>query len=150
MCLPFSIDAFSTGQILAKDTFAITQAKDVINIRKYGRDLAQQYQFSKLDQTRFATALSEIARNVINYAIKGSCLFTVSECANKLYLIAVIEDQGPGIADIENAMTDGYSSCNGLGLGLPGAKRLVHYFQVESNADSTKVTLVIVKQLALS
>ena len=149
MDLPLSIDAFSSGEILASETLSITQAQDVIDIRKFGRDLANQYQFSKLDQTRFATALSEIARNVINYAVEGSCFFKVTECVNKLCLIAVIEDGGPGIADIEIAMTDGYSSSNGLGIGLPGAKRLVHHFHLDSCANSTKVTLIITKQLAL-
>ena len=150
MGLSTSIDVFSSGQTLLTDEFFIKQADDVIVIRKYGRDLAQRYQFSKLDQTRFATALSEIARNVINYATEGNCFFKVTECVNKLCLIAVIEDQGPGIEDIAKALTDGYSSCNGLGLGLPGARRLVHHFHVESSADSTKVTLVITKQLVLS
>jgi len=139
-----SIDAIlSSGNRLYSDTLSINQTKDVIAIRKSGRDLGNDHRFSKLDQTRFATALSEIARNVINYANSGCCVFTLIEHGDMTYLIAQIQDKGPGIKDIEQALVDGFSTSKGLGLGLPGAKRLVHLFDIESVEGSTKVSLAI-------
>lgn len=139
-----SIDAILTsGNTLYSNALDIKQTQDVIEIRKTGRDIGNQYDFSRLDQTRFATALSEIARNVINYATQGCCLFSLVEYDSKLYLIAQIKDQGPGITDVEQALIDGFSTSQGLGLGLPGARRLVHLFEVESCAGNTEISLAI-------
>ena len=133
----------SHGEMVEIAEIAINDSKHVVEIRKYGRALCEKYHCSKLDQTRFATALSEVARNVINYAHFGECTFTVMQYKNNVFLFAMVKDKGAGIPDIDIALKDGYTSTNGLGLGLPGARRLVNLFDIESSRNGTKVTLVM-------
>ena len=129
-----------------KETIAIQTTQDIVNARQKGRDLAQRYAFSKSEQTRFATAISELTRNVLTYATAGQCSFTVT-CTNKKDTISArIMDNGPGIADIELALQDGYSGGKGLGLGLPGAKRLVHTFEISSSPGLTIIDISICRQ----
>lgn len=115
--------------------------RDVITARQKARDLARSLDFRLADQTRLATAISELTRNVIQYAGRGTCTIRdVSEppCA----MIQVdVEDGGPGIADIGKALTYGYTTGNGLGAGLPGARRLVHDFSLESRPGSTRISV---------
>lgn len=126
-----------------QETVAINTTQDIVIARKKGRELAQQYAFSKSEQTRFATAISELTRNVLTYAVSGECSFSVT-CVNKKDIIlARIIDNGPGIADIELALQDGYSGGAGLGLGLPGAKRLVHTFLIDSSPGLTTIDITI-------
>jgi serine/threonine-protein kinase RsbT len=125
------------------ETIAINTTQDIVIARQKGRELAQRYAFSKSEQTRFATAISELTRNVLTYANEGQCLFSVT-CANKKdTILARIIDNGPGIADLELALQDGYSGGTGLGLGLPGAKRLVHTFIVNSSPGLTMIDITI-------
>lgn len=126
-----------------QETVAIKTTQDIVIARQKGRELAQQYAFSKSEQTRFATAISELTRNVLTYAVSGECSFSVT-CVNKKDIIlARIIDNGPGIADIELALQDGYSGGAGLGLGLPGAKRLVHTFLIDSSPGLTTIDITI-------
>ena len=126
-----------------QETVAINTTQDIVIARQKGRELAQQYAFSKSEQTRFATAISELTRNVLTYAVSGECSFSVT-CVNKKDIIlARIIDNGPGIADIELALQDGYSGGSGLGLGLPGAKRLVHTFLIDSSPGLTTIDITI-------
>ena len=106
--------------------------------------LARDMGFGRADQTRLATAISELTRNVLRYAGTGTCSFRqrdVDETDKRLEV--TVEDNGPGIADLEAAMRDGYSTGAGLGAGLPGARRLVHEFDIETRPGYTRVTICI-------
>ncbi len=126
-----------------QETVAINTTQDIVIARQKGRELARQYAFSKSEQTRFATAISELTRNVLTYAVSGECSFSVTSVNKKDIILARIIDNGPGIADIELALQDGYSSGTGLGLGLPGAKRLVHTFLLDSSPGLTTIDITI-------
>jgi serine/threonine-protein kinase RsbT len=105
---------------------------DIVTARAHGRTLASQIGFTGSDLTIIATAISEVARNIVEYAGKGEIILgPVQENQSKgIYIIA--QDEGPGIPDIDRALQDGYSTGNGLGLGLPGAKRLMDDFEIQS------------------
>src|SRR5438270_13100228 len=105
---------------------------DIVAARKAGHQLALDLGFSLTDVTMIATAISEIARNITSYAGRGAVRVTVAEREGRKALVVRAEDDGPGIADIERAMEDGYSTGRGLGLGLPGARRLMDRLIVES------------------
>jgi serine/threonine-protein kinase RsbT len=126
-----------------EQTITIETTQDIVIARQKGRELAQQYAFSKSEQTRFATAISELTRNVLTYAVVGKCSFAVSCESKKDTILARIIDNGPGIANLELALQDGYSGGTGLGLGLPGAKRLVHTFLVNSSPGLTTIDVTI-------
>ena len=128
---------------VCEQTITIETTQDIVIARQKGRELAQQYAFSKSEQTRFATAISELTRNVLTYAIAGKCSFAVSCTSKKDTIFARIIDNGPGIANLELALQDGYSGGTGLGLGLPGAKRLVHTFLVNSSPGLTMIEITI-------
>jgi serine/threonine-protein kinase RsbT len=120
---------------------AIHNAGDVVLARQLARRLAAQLGFGKADQTRLATAVSELTRNVIEYAGNGECLvFDASDDVFRCIRI-VVEDHGPGIADLGRAMQDGYSTGGSLGAGLPGTKRLVNSFLIESSPGLTRITI---------
>ena len=123
----------------------ITNTSDIVSARQSGRHLAEINHFTRSQQTRFATAISELSRNVLTYAVEGECLFSVSSSPKKVIVTALVVDQGPGIADVELALQDGYSGGHGLGLGLPGAKRLVDSFSIESKPGLTKVQVSIIR-----
>jgi serine/threonine-protein kinase RsbT len=116
------------------DEVAITIASDVdvVSARQHGRELAAQVGFSAGDQTVIAAAISEIARNILNYARRGEITFRTVLDGDRSGIIIVASDQGPGIPDVPRAMQDGYSTSGGLGLGLPGARRLMDDFEVVS------------------
>jgi len=120
---------------------ALKEEFDIVTARGAGREMARQLGFGSADQTRLATAISELARNVIQYAGEGVCLVTDESDQNASKIRVVVEDHGPGIPDIEQAMTDGFSTGGGLGAGLPGARRLVHEFEIESQPGHTRVTI---------
>ena len=119
----------------------LQQAKDIVLARQQSRELAMQLGFGNADQTRLATAVSELARNVIAYAGQGECHIADASDATFRRVLVVVEDQGPGIADIELALRDGYSSGASLGAGLPGARRLVSSFAIESRPGLTCVSI---------
>ena len=121
---------------------AITSDADVIAARQQGRDLAAQHGFSAGDQTVIAVAISEIARNIVRYAKAGEVLLRAVNSANRTGIVVIARDQGPGIRDVELALQDGYSTSGGLGLGLPGARRLVDEFDIQSEpGKGTTVTM---------
>ena len=121
----------------------ITVESDIVAARQAGREMARTLGFGFADQTRLATAISELVRNVVRYAGEGFCLISDESDDRECRVRVVVEDHGPGIPDIEAAMTDGFSTEGGLGAGLPGAKRLVHEFHIESNPSLTRVNLVM-------
>ena len=120
---------------------------DIVLARQAGRELAREMGFGSADQTRLATAISELARNVIQYAGGGRCLIAEESNQHLTRIRVVVEDAGPGIADVEEAMTHGFSSGGGLGAGLPGARRLVQEFDIESQPGHTRVTIAIAKPM---
>jgi len=105
---------------------------DIIIARQKGRALAAELGFSPTDVVRIATAISELARNVLSYAATGEIRLQPLNRRNRCGIAIVATDQGPGIVDVEQAMQDAYSTSGGLGLGLPGVRRLMDEFTIES------------------
>lgn len=106
---------------------------DIVLARKAGRELAQEIGFRNLDCIKIATAISELARNIFLYAKKGSIgivLLVVNDQPRGVEITAT--DNGPGIKDLSLVMRDGFSTSNGLGLGLPGTRRLMDHFEISS------------------
>jgi serine/threonine-protein kinase RsbT len=128
----------------AEDRIAIESDGDVVTARQRARELAAGLELSSTDQTLLATAISEVARNITAYATRGEVTLRVVRDGNGRAGIEVIaSDEGPGIEDIERALQDGYTTGGGLGLGLPGARRLVDEFDIESGpTQGTRVRLV--------
>ncbi|MGE2817669.1 anti-sigma regulatory factor [Mycobacterium heidelbergense] len=110
----------------------INNPDDIVAARKAGHDLALDLGFTLTDVTMIATAISEIARNITSYAGRGSIRVSVEDREGRKALVVCAEDDGPGIADIERALEDGYTTGRGLGMGLPGARRLMDRLVVES------------------
>ena len=112
---------------------SIRDQSDIIAARQAGRALARQLGFSSMEQTRLATAISELTRNVVEHAGEGSC--SIVDAKNSAIGIRVtVEDHGPGIVDLDRAMQDGFSTTGGMGAGLPGTKRLVDEFSSRISA----------------
>jgi serine/threonine-protein kinase RsbT len=118
---------------------------DVVAARQRARELAGALELTSTDQTLLATAISEVARNITTYAVRGEVLLSVVRDSNGRRGIRVVaRDSGPGIEDLELALQDGYTSGTGLGLGLPGARRLVDDFEIDTEPGrGTTVTLVM-------
>jgi serine/threonine-protein kinase RsbT len=120
----------------------IASDRDIVVAREQGRALASRSGFTPGDQTVIATAISEIARNILMYAKRGEVRLRSLNDGGREGVQVVAEDRGPGIRDIGRAMQDGYSTSGGLGLGLPGAKRLMDDFEVVSALGTgTTVTM---------
>ncbi|MGH7533273.1 MAG: anti-sigma regulatory factor [Gemmatimonadales bacterium] len=114
--------------------FTIATDLDVVNVRARAKEMAADSGFSVGDQTVIAAAISEIARNILMYARRGVVTLHLEQNGERDTLSVVAEDQGPGIPDISRAMQDGYSTSGGLGVGLPGARRLMDEFEVRSQS----------------
>jgi serine/threonine-protein kinase RsbT len=123
---------------------AIESDADVVAARQRARELAADLELSSTDQTLLATAISEVARNITTYAIRGEVrLRIIRDNGGRQGIEVVAQDDGPGIDDLGLAMQDGFTTGGGLGLGLPGARRLVDEFDVQSAVgQGTTVTLV--------
>ncbi|MGV0714807.1 anti-sigma regulatory factor [Mycolicibacterium sp. XJ662] len=117
----------------------ISGSEDVVSAREAGHELARQLGFSLTDATMVATAIAEIACNIMSYAANGKMRIGVQLRDGRQALVVQAEDDGPGIADVERAMEDGYSTARGLGLGLPGVRRLMDQVQVDSGPDTGTV-----------
>ena len=121
---------------------ALRTETDIVVVRKSVREAAIRLGFGITDVTRIITAASELARNVFLYAGSGVVRCRVLNGSDRVGLELVIEDHGPGIADIDQAMQPGYTTGKGLGYGLPGTKRLMDEMEVESEAGKgTKITV---------
>jgi serine/threonine-protein kinase RsbT len=124
------------------DTLPVRTSDDVVRVRQAVRARAVAAGFSLVDQTKIITAASEIARNTVDYGGGGSMRVETLRNGQRHGVRLTFTDQGPGIADMKLAMTDGYTSGQGLGLGLSGAKRLVNEFNITSApGQGTIVTL---------
>lgn len=121
---------------------AIDSDQDIVLARQRGRTLAAELGFSAVDGTLIATAISELARNIVAYATKGEIRLRVVHASGRRGIEVVASDQGPGIADIRQALRDGFSTSGSLGLGLPGVRRLMDEFEVVSQpGQGTAVTV---------
>lgn len=115
-----------------RETFPLETQNDVVRARQVVREWSVRLGFSLVDQTKLVTAASELARNTVEYGGGGTLHLETLRDGARTGLRMTFEDSGPGIADVELAMRDGYSTGNGLGLGLSGSKRLVSEFEVKS------------------
>lgn len=105
---------------------------DIVAARQMGREIAKSLGFGTVDQARITTAISELARNIYLYAGEGEIYFEVLESLDQKGISIVAQDNGPGIKDISQVMEDGFSTSGGLGAGLPGVRRLMDEFDIES------------------
>lgn len=115
---------------------------DIVVARQQVRKLTQELKFSLVDQTKMVTAASELARNAYTYGRGGTMFWDVIESDGRQGLRLKFADEGPGIPNMNLAMTDGWTSGSGLGMGLTGAKRLVNEFEIDSQVGAgTRVTI---------
>lgn len=120
----------------------IAHDADIVAARQHGRELAAKVGFTGSDLTVIATAISEIVRNMVVYAGKGELYLARIQEGGRRGILIVARDRGPGIPDVALAMMDGYSTGGSLGLGLPGARRLMDEFAIESTlGQGTTVTM---------
>ncbi len=131
-----------TMPLLNAETFSIAGETDVAYAVLGAKNYAKQIGFTEVDQYMIATAVSELARNIFVYAKRGTIHLNALETPLKRGIEVVAEDFGPGIRDIDQAMTDSFSTGGTLGVGLPGTRRLMDDFQIDTNPDvGTKITI---------
>ena len=131
----------------AGNVIPIRSAADIVLARQEGRALAARFGFTGSDLTVIATAISELARNCLEYAKGGEVLLSLVQKGSRNGIRIVARDTGPGIADLAKAMQDGYTTGKGLGIGLPGVRRLMDEFEIVSEVN--KGTMVTVKKWVL-
>jgi len=115
------------------DSLALTSDQDIVVARQAVRKIARELKFSIVDQTKLITAASELARNALLHGGGGTLVWEIVQNNGKSGLQLTVTDKGPGIENVALAMKDGYSSGSGLGMGLPGTKRLVNEFRITSS-----------------
>lgn len=120
--------------LLKTDVHPIQSADDVVRVRQIARQWAAELKFSLVDQTKLVTATSELARNTLEHGKGGTMRVEQVESGLRRGVRLTFEDNGPGIPNIELALQDGYTTGNGMGLGLSGSKRLVNEFEIKSEA----------------
>jgi RNA polymerase sigma factor (sigma-70 family) len=136
------LDRRRTASVAGEVRVPIQADADVVAARKQGRELAAQAGFSATELTIIATAISEIARNIVMFAERGEVVVSLVGENSRQGVMVVARDSGPGIADLERALTDGYSGYGGMGLGLPGSRRLMDEFEISTEVDKgTTVTM---------
>lgn len=130
-------------KLITSESMPIRSPEDIVTVRQAVRRKAVHLGFGLVDQTKVVTASSELARNTLDYGGGGTVQLDVLEVDRKSGLRLTFEDQGPGIPDIAQALTDGFTTGAGMGLGLGGAKRLSHEFEVVSKpGQGTRVSIV--------
>jgi serine/threonine-protein kinase RsbT len=128
---------------LKSEVHPITTADDVVRVRQVARSWATELKFSLVDQTKLVTATSELARNTLDHGRGGAVRVEEVESGTRRGVKLVFEDKGPGIANLELALRDGYTTGSGMGLGLSGSKRLVNEFDIKSEPGrGTTVTII--------
>jgi len=136
------LDRRRTDAMTGEVRIPVQTDADVVTARKRGRELAAQAGFSATELTVIATAISEIARNIVMFAERGEIIVSLVGEDSRQGVTVVARDAGPGIADLEQAVQDGYSGYGGMGLGLPGSRRLMDEFEITSEVDKgTTVTM---------
>jgi serine/threonine-protein kinase RsbT len=127
---------------IGDDGLPLHSADDVVRVRQAARELAVELGFGLVDQTKIVTAASELARNTVVHGRGGRARLTPIDDGSRRGLRMCFEDGGPGIADVSQALRDGFSTGDGLGLGLGGARRLMHEFEIRSGpGEGTQVTV---------
>ncbi|TML28820.1 MAG: anti-sigma regulatory factor [Actinobacteria bacterium] len=119
----------------------VSSDADVVTARAQGRTLAAQLPFSATELTLIATAISEVARNIVLYAPRGEVVLRLTREEGREGIVVTARDEGPGIEDVALALQDHFSTGQGSGLGLPGARRLMDEFELESGPSGTTVTM---------
>ena len=127
----------------AEFTIPIRDSTDVLRARGSARELAARLKLGSADQTRLATAVSELTRNILQYAGEGTCTIINASDDHQRCIRVIVEDHGPGIPDIPLALRDGYSTGGGWGAGLPGVQRLMDEFQITSQPGHTCLTMAM-------
>ena len=128
---------------LSKDMVVIKREQDVILFRNRVKEFATKIKMGLVNQTKLITAASELVRNMLKYAAGGDITIEVVSKGRENGIRLVFRDEGPGISDIQLAMKDGYSTGKSLGLGLPGARRLVDDFHIRSELNKGTVVTII-------
>lgn len=129
--------------VIKNDARPIRSEANVVEVRQIVRKMAADLGFSLVNQTKVVTAASELARNVLIHGNGGTVRLEIIHDGGRRGLRLTFEDEGPGIADVELAMRDGYTTGSGLGLGLGGSKRLVNEFEIVSRlGEGTRVTII--------
>ena len=124
----------------------VTSDADILLARQRARELASEAEFTAVESTFIATAISELARNILQHAGEGEVSIRIDQQECGTVLMVVARDNGPGISDLDRALKDGFSTSGGLGLGLPGVRRLMDEFEIVSHQDHG--TTVIAKKWA--
>ena len=122
----------------------ILSDSDIVTARQKGREMTSRLGFTSTDSTLIATAISELARNIVLYARQGEIILSIAEEESLRGIKVIARDEGPGIPDIERALEEGFSTSRSLGMGLSGVRRLVDEFKIVSEVGSG--TTVIVKK----
>jgi serine/threonine-protein kinase RsbT len=130
------------GAIVNDVRVPISSDLDLVRAREEGRVLAGQLGFAKLDLTLISTAISELARNIVRYARHGEIVLRPIQDGAGTGIVIIAQDEGPGILDVNRAMQQGYSTSGGLGLGLPGVRRIMDKFEIVSEIDHGTVITV--------
>ncbi len=129
-------------------TVPIIDQNDILRARSAGREIARRIGFSTVDQTRIATAISELTRNALVYARGGVCtISTVSKEDQQMTIHVVVSDEGPGIPDISVALQPGFSTGRGLGQGLPAVRRLMHSLDINSGPTGTVIAATMSRNI---
>lgn len=143
-----SIEAQSATQETTPEkrkTICIDTEEDILSVRTTAGEMAGMLGFSVTKQQALMTATSELVRNVIRYASQGKCIISDGSDQKMLRIKVIVEDHGPGISDLDQAMKGGFSTSDGLGQGLSGTKALVDQMSIETKPGSTKVTIVVIQ-----
>jgi serine/threonine-protein kinase RsbT len=127
---------------LRDETFPIRSADDIVKIRQITREVALMQGFSLVDQTKIVTATSELARNTLQHGGGGNVRLEALQDGTRRGVRLTFVDQGPGIASLENALKDGFTTGNGMGLGLSGSKRLVNDFEIHSELGKGTTVMI--------
>ena len=130
-------------EVQSSETLSISESEDIVLVRQAVRKKAVGLGFNLVDQTKIVTATSELARNTLEYGGGGTILIQTVQNGRRGGLRLTFEDHGPGIADVALALKDGYTTGNGMGLGLGGAKRLSDEFEIETApGKGTRVSIL--------
>ncbi|MDQ7947878.1 MAG: anti-sigma regulatory factor [Pedobacter sp.] len=128
---------------LSKDNIQVLREQDVVLLRNRVKEVAVKIKMGLVNQTKLITAASELLRNMLRYGNGGTCLVEVVSRGRDNGVRLTFVDQGPGIPDIQQAMRDGFSTGRSLGLGLPGAKRLVNEFDIKSKVGEGTTVMIL-------
>jgi serine/threonine-protein kinase RsbT len=131
-------------RVLSAERIAIVDESHIVLARQRAGQMAKRVGMGLLDQTKIATATSELARNIVRYAKTGEVLIEHVESNNRIGLQITFKDEGPGIKDVTAALRDGFTTGGGLGLGLSGARRLVNEFEITSEVGVG--TVIVIKK----